>query len=473
MSQTKWMPQLEGEGPRYRILADAIAAAIKSGVLSAGEKLPPVRDLAWDLKVTPGTVSRAYQLAENRGLVEGQVGRGTFVIDQSGPQVGVSGFINEVEIGNAVDLRLNLAPDIGQDAWLTEALERVIAKKGPLPLTQMHRFGAPDAEQRAVAAQWLARGGIPERPEDLILSAGAQQGVMIALLATTGGSDALALSEPIIHPGLKDCARSIGMRLEPVEQDRDGLVPEALEAACKRYRPGALILTLNNQNPTLITTPPERRAQIAAIARAQDIQIVEDDVYGWLQEARPPSMPHFAPERSWYVGSLSKCIAAGLRAGFLLTPPGEGPRAARILQSTTQHTSWLVTALITEVLGSGLADEIRQKLRLATLRRRQVVERMLGPVARRCGAEMVLCDHTCIAWLCLPEPWRASDFVAACEARGVLIKSAEAFAVGRAPAPHAVRIGYGVVPEDPELTLGLERIADVLRAGITAIDTVA
>ena len=77
---TNWTPDLSGRnGPRYRAIADALAEDVRGGRLAAGTRLPTHRDLAWRLKMTIGTVSRAYAEAERRGLVAGEVGRGTYV----------------------------------------------------------------------------------------------------------------------------------------------------------------------------------------------------------------------------------------------------------------------------------------------------------------------------------------------------------------------------------------------------------
>ena len=77
---TSWLPELSGRsGPKYIQIADAIAEAIHEGDLNTEAKLPAMRNLAYDLGVTLGTVSRAYQEAERRGLVGGEVGRGTYV----------------------------------------------------------------------------------------------------------------------------------------------------------------------------------------------------------------------------------------------------------------------------------------------------------------------------------------------------------------------------------------------------------
>ena len=435
MSDTNWLPELSDEGPRYRALADAIANAVADGRLRPGDRLPPVRDLAWRLQVTPGTVSRAYQLAEHRGVLEGQVGRGTFVRGASADPPRGSPIALERTPKEAFDFRANRAPDIGQNVEITAALERLMARRRPLPLTDYHRYGEDDAE-RGAGVEWLRAGGIPARLEDMVMCLGAQQGILTALAATASGGDAIALTEPLIHPGLKDCARVLGLRLEPVEMDADGVSPDALDAACARWRPGVLILTANQQNPTQTTMPIERREAIADIARRRRIAIIEDDVYGWVAPERIPSFPCIAPELTWYVTSLSKSVAAGLRAGYILAPTGEGRRAARMLQGHTEHISWLVSALAAEVILSGDAARIVEKVRDETVARSTMLGQVFGEAIRTA-------PYSTLGWLTLPEPWRASDFVVALEARDVFAPPAEVFAVGRAPAPHAIRVAVG------------------------------
>lgn len=83
---TNWLPDItEGDGPIYLRLADSIEGAISDGTLQAGSKLPPQRNLAYDLGVTIGTISRAYALIHERGLVSGEVGRGTYVNERKTP----------------------------------------------------------------------------------------------------------------------------------------------------------------------------------------------------------------------------------------------------------------------------------------------------------------------------------------------------------------------------------------------------
>ncbi|MEM6669781.1 MAG: PLP-dependent aminotransferase family protein [Pseudomonadota bacterium] len=470
MTRTTWLPTLSPEGPRYRALADEIARAVEEGQLRAGVKLPPVRDLAWDLKVTPGTVARAYQLAEQRGLLEGQVGRGTYVkgAEPEGPLASPVSLAAPAD--GVIDFRLNRAVDIGQDVIITAALERVIARHGALPLTDYHRFGE-DISEREAGAEWLRSGGVPADPAHMVVCSGAQHGMLTALAATCGGGDAVVLTEALIHPGLKDCARALGMRLEPVACDADGLEPDALDAACARYRPGAIILSANCQNPMLTTMPLKRREAIAEVVRRRRVSLIEDDVYGWLKPQRLPSFPSLAPELTWYVASLSKCVAAGIRAGYVLCPPGETPRAARILQSYTQHVSWLISALAAEIVRSGDAERIIRQVSDETAARAQILRDALAGGSD--GALLQTDDHTSMAWLGLPEPWRASDFAVGAEAANVLVSPAEIFAVGRAPAPHAIRIGFGNAPERAEVSTGAAVLARLLSSDPLPVDAVA
>src|SRR5690606_15707424 len=117
---TNWIPDLSNRtGPLYLQLADAIEEAIGNGGLPAGVKLPPQRNLAFDLKVTIGTIGRAYALAHERGLVTGEVGRGTYVLGEESPEGGLaaSGLSGtkpaDVPVGK-IRLDSTAAPEVGQ-----------------------------------------------------------------------------------------------------------------------------------------------------------------------------------------------------------------------------------------------------------------------------------------------------------------------------------------------------------------------
>ncbi|MEM9736532.1 MAG: PLP-dependent aminotransferase family protein, partial [Pseudomonadota bacterium] len=404
-------------GPRYRVLADTICQAVARGELSPGAQLPPVRDLAWTLKISPGAVARAYKLGVERGILEAMVGRGTFVRNAgSSPIYAMDGLMDEAATGT-IDLRGNQAVDVGQAAALTRALERLIARHdGVLPITG-YRRREDDPAALEVFAGWLREAGVPAEASRLLVTSGAQAGV-IAVMSLLGRGGGVALTTPTIHPGLRDGAAGIGMRLEAVEADRDGIDPDALDRACTRARPDAIMLTATLQNPTLVLMSAERRRAVAEIAERHQVPVIEDDVYGQLLPNPPQSFATLLPDLCWYVASLSKSVAAGLRAGFVLTPPGKVMPTFRAYQALAHQTPWLVKGLSAEVIESGEAKAIRTKVAAETARRVQIADRLLGPV----GA--ITHPAASFAYLPLPEPWTSAEFVAAAAAMGVLVPPA-------------------------------------------------
>ena len=154
---TIWSPQLEGtKGPRYLAIVEALAQDFASGRLGPGSRLPTHRDLAERLGVTVGTVSRAYAEAARRGLVSGEVGRGTFVRGSGDPSD------PGAEAEGVVDLGQNHPPDPPsqpQRAALLDALASLTARRDAGRLLDYPAAGG-DAADREAGASWIGRSGV-------------------------------------------------------------------------------------------------------------------------------------------------------------------------------------------------------------------------------------------------------------------------------------------------------------------------
>src|SRR6056297_4266348 len=112
------LPQA-GSGPKYRRVADAIQSAIRSGDLAAGDRLPPVRELAWSLGITPGTVARAYTVLTDAGHAVAEVGRGTFVAPKANGHNGPTrDYVTAPKRDGKTSLVTPQLPDLGQIALL-------------------------------------------------------------------------------------------------------------------------------------------------------------------------------------------------------------------------------------------------------------------------------------------------------------------------------------------------------------------
>ena len=331
VTMTSWMPELRGRnGPLYRAIADALSEDIDAGRLTPGTRLPTHRELAERVGVTVGTVTRAYAEAEKRGLVSGEVGRGTYVRDREVP-VHMPTPVDLAHDDSPVELGIN-APATPEGDPASQALRRSLEELGRTPrLAELlgYQPAAGTTAHRVAGAAWAARFGLKARPEQVVVCAGGQHAMEVALAALTRPGDML-VTEALTYPGVKVLARRFQLRLQGVAMDAQGLVPEAFEAAC---RVGAKLLYTQPtcHNPTGAVQPEERRRKIADVARKYGVLVLEDDAYGLLPESRPPPLASFLPEASYFIAGVSKLLTPGLRIGYLVAPArARGERLAEM-----------------------------------------------------------------------------------------------------------------------------------------------
>jgi len=310
-----WTPTLPpGAAPLYERLLDALRADIASGALAHGARLPPQRDLAHRLGLGLGTVTRAYVEAEKAGLVEGHVGRGSFV--RSAPQRSAA------EDLGPINLSQNIAPVGPGGARLVQTLSRMQRRPDLMDNLAYAPSTGLESHRRAFAT-WLSRTAGVDRADwrQLICCAGAQQALSLALAALCRPGDEV-LCEAATFPGARVLAAHAGYRLTGVAMDGEGLLPEALERAAANGAKAVFVLP-TVQNPTGRIMGAARRADIVAVARKRDLWIIEDGIYAIFGGDPLPPLVDLAPERTIHVSGVSKALAPGLRAGFLLAPPGE------------------------------------------------------------------------------------------------------------------------------------------------------
>ncbi len=456
---TIWTPDLSrSTGPKYRRLADALIRAISDGELAPGTRLPTQRELAIRLGVTVGTVGRAYDEVRERGLISGEVGRGTFVRDGRPEELWESDpFHLETTESETIHLALDLPVRGELEAQLSECLSRFAKRPGAAWI--YHPSGGTAPQLRAASA-WIAEtAGLDVASDEIVITNGAQQAVLVALSSTATSGD-VVLSANLVYPGMTAAARWLGLKLEGVALDESGLVPAALEEACRRHRPRVLYCLPTLQNPTGATMPEERRQAILDLAIAHDLAIVEDDTYRFLAPDAPAPIASRGRGRVWYLTTLSKSVSPGLRIGFLCPPADESARA----RSAVMATTWTAPPLTAELARAWVEDGTARTAAVWRLeeakRRRQIARRHLDDFV-----DLDHSEHALQLWISTPEPWRAADFVDAARRRGVLVTSPEPFVVGRAPAPHAVRVCLGSPPDDASLERGLKIVAELLRDG--------
>lgn len=449
-----WLPRLAVlGGPRFLQIADALQAAMAEGLLKPGDRLPPQRQLAAQLDVDLTTITRAYDEARRRNLLEGRGARGTYV---AAPKV---------EMNAILDLSMNTPPPPGGvdfDDMLKQGLAQVLMRTDNELLMTYHLTGGSESDRQA-GAKWLAPMFGFLDSQQLVVCPGAQAAIAALILTLTKPGDVI-LAEPMSYPGLRDAATQFDRHIIAVEADKHGMLPEKLEQACRQHKPGLVYLNPTLQNPTTITMPEYRRKELASVAQRCNVRIVEDDPYWLLANAPPPPIATFSPEQVAYISTLSKCLTPGLRVAFvLIRDPQERERFLVALRSFTLMVAPLTAALATQWILDGSADRLMQGVRNeARLRHRMAGDILAGRYSGASNAEGEDGDGSGLhIWLELPSYWNPSQFARAADSEGIAVTPAQAFATGSS-AVNAIRISLGSVKDRGRLKAALQRLSHLL-----------
>ena len=441
----RWLNRVARHGqPVYLALVKALDEAIRDGELQAGDRLPPQRTVGDLLGINFTTVTRAYEAARSRGLLEGAVGRGTYVRART----------SDDEAG-LVDLSMNLPPPpdgVSLAALLKDTTRDVLDRTDTAALMAYHP-GAGTLGQKTAAASWLAPSLGEVNPERLLICPGAQT-ALAAILATVARAGAAVIVEPLTYPGLRAAATRLGLRLVACPVDGEGMLPDALDRLCAEEGPAAVYIVPTLQNPTATTMGAQRRRDLAGVIRARRVWLIEDDPYSRLIDDPPPAVATFAPERSIYVATLSKCLSPGLRTAFVATP--EGPIGADIaagLRAIGLMASPLMTAVVASWIRDGAAEQLLAGVRREARARRRIAAELL-PTA-------VGSPEAIHVWQGLPQGWRPDRLSLVAQQRGLSLVTAEAFAVDDVH-PNGLRISLGGPRIQAVLREALRKIANLL-----------
>jgi DNA-binding transcriptional MocR family regulator len=441
-----WIPKLTERKHLAAKILRTLEADIEAGQLAPGEQLPTHRELAEHLNVALGTVTRAYALAQAQGLVTGITGRGTFVASSPAAPEGI------------IDLSRNLVHRQQRDGNV-RAFLGIYGDPGKAALLlDEEQDPAGVLEHRAAAATWMRRPGFAPAADDMVVCSGVQH-AMHTVLATIARPGDVVVTEAVTYAGIKAIAALSGLQLRGLPMDSEGIEPQAFDDACRR---GARILytTPTLHSPTAISMSAGRRQEIARIAEAYEVAVLEDDVYGFLAPDAPLPLATYAPANTYYLLGTSKSIAPGLRVAFAVCPRGMQRRIADTVRTTVWETSPLMSALVAKWIQDGTANRTIAFKQVEVSSRHQLAKRILSQITPPANTT----PHW---WIPLPKAWRAEDLTEECRKRGVGITPAAAFATNRDNVPNAVRICLAAASTQQRLQDGLQIIKEVLERGPT------
>lgn len=438
--------------PAYRSLAQSIAAAIDAGRLRQGDQLPPHRELAWRLKLSVQTVSRAYEELSRAGVIAGEIGRGSFV--KSGPAERMA--VPWYRAGAAqdpIDLSM-ITPVTGP--LIAQAWQRTLSELAPsLSEADMFSFRPRRFLDRysAMAAAWVARCGLVVPAGRVLLTNGATPALTVALSSCLVAGDELA-TEDLTHHLIGQTTRMLGVRIRSIPTDDQGMCPTALGEALRQGRIRALYLLTGGMGPKAQIMPAQRRKELVHIAQSHDLAIIESDPSGPIAPRRPAPLVADLPEKGFYLTSMAKCLSPGLRLGCLVVPE-------KAIETALAHhlaMEWMAVPVVAAIadrwINDGTADDLLRFQRAEFAARNKMALRLLP-------LPSLGHTHGLHRWLPLPQGVNDQDVVDQALARGVAISRAARFSPnGTAKAP-AMRICLGGASRK-QLEAALRILGDIL-----------
>ena len=451
-----WIPTIhKSDKPLYLLIASSLVNDIASGSLPPGEVLPTQRELADHLGIALGTVTRAYNECKKRGLIYADGRRGTFVGQGKSAESSLDALIRPAP--KMIDFSV-IHPAYERDPDLGQAFKNLAGRADVATLLRYpHAEG--NERHRQAGAEWMRRLGKETAPDAITLISGGQNGIFLSLMTIAEPGD-IILTERIGYPGVKSVAESMNLTLTGVEMDHQGILPEALAAACQKTKSRILFCVPDMQNPTTSTMSHERRKSIVEVARKYDLFIIEDVIQRALLSDPPVLLSEMAPERTFLLASTSKAVASGLRVGFMTCPEGFRTQILAKKQAVDFACSPLTFEIFATWIEDGTVDHTIQSKRAEARARQLILKKELA------GFDIQTNDSAYFAWLKLPKGVERTQFIIRASEMGVCVLSSDVFAIDSSRVPEAIRISLATPASTDSVKKGLKILSTILNRGI-------
>lgn len=420
-----WLPELPagGRGAKYVAIAEAIADAVTTGRLRAGDRLPPQRALAERLGIDLTTVTKGFARARADGLIGARGRAGSFVLPQQAIAAGPP----------PRDTGMNMPPE-AEAGTLVAAWERtasaLLRAEGASGRLHYAPAGGRSAD-RAAGAAIAARLGLSSVAEQMVVTAGAQNALHAIIAATLKPGETVACGAHC-YPGFAALARRAGLQLAPMAQ----VDADALDALCRRAPVRALYVVPTNDNPTTHTLDEGARAALAEVAARRAVTLIEDDAYGLLAERPLAAISAHVPTIGYHIASTSKTLSPALRVAHVRAPSEKAALAvAAAMHETGAMAPPLNAALVTRWLEDGSHDRLIAETRTEAHARQRIARHLLPPgryAAHPDGYHL---------WVPMPDEAKAAEVAAALRREEMTAIPSDAFAARGAESDAAERHG--------------------------------
>lgn len=441
-----WLPdKTKLTSPVYLSIAELLEQDIRSGKLAGNTKLPPQRELADFLDLNLSTITRAFKICENRGLIYANIGQGTFV----SPNAAIPSL--EKEENNSIELSV-IRPYYQFNAIITDTVKRIIQRDTAHYLFEFnHSSGS--SFHKETARKWLRTFRVNAEPDHIILTAGTQNALTICFLALFHAGDKV-ITDTFTYSNFISLAKQLNIQLISATADADGMIPDLLEKQCRVGNIKGIFLMPSCNNPTGIAMSMERKKAIARIIQKYNLILIEDDAYGFLANQAEPPMQTLIPNRTVYLHSLSKSLSAGLRCAYMVIPESFRKIFLDTANNVNLRVPLLNAEIVSELIFSGDAEKIIEQ------KKSQAKER--NNIYRKFFPKYISSNvYSFFQWLPLPSVYNGYQFEIQAKDNGIQIFCSDRFLVGKANQT-AIRIATCSPDSSEQLEQGLRILHHLL-----------
>lgn len=448
-----WKPHIlkSGSVPLHLEIAEKLEHDIRDGVILPNEKLPPQRELADYLDVNLSTIAKAFKICAAKGLITGEVGRGTFV---SADVLSNLPILDERGLEHCINLGAS-HPMYGEDIYVGRTLKRLLRKTNLLSDILKYTGTRGRDRHKQSGAKWIASYGLQVSPDQVLLTSGLQNALAVTLISLFRYGDKI-LTNAVIYSGFKNIANNLGIQLLPVPYMDQKIDLHSLVQLCKANTIQGIYLIPDHQNPTTLYMSREERAAIAEIAQKYRLICIEDASFSFLHPTPRIPITKLIPEQSVYIASVSNALSPGFRIAFVYMPAAFAERMINGNSNINIMAPPLEAEVVSQLIEYGAAQKMIEEKRAELNVRNQLVERYFP-------RHLLWGDaYSQFRWLLLPKHWTGTQFEQISKQKGVQVFGCERFIVGKSNVPSAARLAISTPRSRELLEQGVSILAEVL-----------
>lgn len=450
-NEINWVPNLDGkEGSMYKKIATAIEEDIQSGKLLHGVKLPPQRVIADYLEVNHGTVTRAYKLCEEKGLLKGIIGKGTFVSGSAGLPVDL---LTDYEESNIISLGMTL-PLYELNDCLKLYLKEMSSS---IDYNIALKYCPPEGhiKHRYIAANWLKRKGFDAKPEQMIITSGTQNALAVILTTLFEKGDRIAVDD-FTYTGLKALAKYLGIILVPVGGKDFIMCIDELKQTLRREKIKGIYLMPDCHNPSARVMELGTRQAIAELIQKENLLLIEDGTYGFSRQEQFSSISSMVPDLSFYIHGTSKAISPTFRISYLIAPKAYMNKLKQGINNLTWMASPYTGEILSLLQSTGQYDEF-VRMKMEELKHRNDLFNEIFA-----GEDYINCDSSMYRCVRIPSHYSEQEIENKALEKGVQVFGINRFAAGVGSDEKGIRLSISSPKTHHELEKGLKIIKEIL-----------